>query len=112
MVIRELKTTAAPTGMQAQLQVIAVTPVKRGGDARAAFPHPRRTCQDYLQANNTGGANLIWMSGFLRVKSERPSLTRIAARQLGDLCRNNPTRLVIEIYRRVKPRAAKRTMVC
>ena len=64
----------------------------------------KMTCQDYLQADNRGGANLMWMSGYFAGKAGEAIFDTDrhikAAGQLGYLCRSNPNAFVIEIYRR------------
>jgi hypothetical protein len=62
------------------------------------------TCRALLQAYDPGGANLMWISGYLAAKAGEAIFDGDrhikAARQLGRLCRSNPNALVIEIYRR------------
>jgi hypothetical protein len=62
------------------------------------------TCGGFLQARDPGGANLMWISGYLAAKAGGTVFDGDrhikAARQLGYLCRSNPNASVLELYRR------------
>jgi hypothetical protein len=80
--------------------------VVTGSDAAHAvrIDMSKLTCKGFLQANDPGGANLMWMSGYLAGKAGYTIFDTErhikAARQLGYLCGRNPNALVIEIYGR------------
>ena len=90
-------------GLAVVASVVAVVTASQEAHA-AQIDMSKLTCKGYLQANDPGGANLMWMSGYFAAKAgetifDTDRHTK-AARQLGYLCRNNPNAFVIEIYRR------------
>jgi HdeA/HdeB family len=90
-------------GLAVVASVVALVTASQGTHA-AQIDRSKLTCKGYLQANDPGGANLMWMSGYFAAKASETIFDTDrhikAARQLGYLCRNNPNAFVIEIYRR------------
>jgi hypothetical protein len=83
--------------------VLAVVTASHGTRA-GQIDMSKLTCIGFLQANDPGGANLMWMSGYFAAKAGETILDTErhinAAKQLGYLCRSNPNALLIDIYRR------------
>jgi hypothetical protein len=90
-------------GLAVVASVVAALTASQQAHA-ARIDMSKLTCKGYLQANDPGGANLMWMSGYFAAKAGETTFDTErhikAARQLGHLCRSNPDAFVIEIYRR------------